>query len=72
MNEWGKGGERRRHRNGSRLQALSCQYRDQGGALTHEPRNHDLSRSQTLNELRDTQVSMHSTLKGWQEAHRQS
>ena len=32
----------------SRLQTLSCQRRAQCGVQTHEPRDHDLSRSRTL------------------------
>ena len=43
--------ERGRHRNWSRLQALSCQHRAGCRARTHEPRDHDLSRSQMLNWL---------------------
>ena len=35
----------------SRLQALSCQYRAQRGAWTHELQEHDLSSSQALNWL---------------------
>ena len=40
-----------RHRIWSRLQALSCQHRAPCGAWTHELRDHDLSRSRTLNRL---------------------
>ena len=47
----GRGRERGRHRIRSRLQALSCQHRARHGARTHEPWDHDLSRSQTLNRL---------------------
>ena len=47
----GKGRERGRHRIRSRLQALSCQHRARCGAQTHGPRDHDLSRSWTLNWL---------------------
>ena len=43
--------ERGRHRIGSRLQAPSCQHRARPGAQTREPRDHDLSRSRTLNRL---------------------
>ena len=49
--EWGRGRERGRHRIWSRIQALSCQHRDWRGARTHEPWDHDLSRSRTLNWL---------------------
>ena len=49
--EWGRGRERGRHRTQSRLQALSCQHRAWHGARTHEPWDHDLSRSWTLNRL---------------------
>ena len=51
--EWGRGRERERgrHRVRSRLQALSCQHRARRAAWTHEPWNHDLSRSQALNRL---------------------
>ena len=50
--EWGEGQrERERHRIWSRLQAPSCQPRAPHGAPTLEPQNHDLSRSQTLNQL---------------------
>ena len=48
--EQGRGRERR-HRIGSRLQALSCQHRARRGARTHEPQDHDLSRSWMLNRL---------------------
>ena len=47
--EWGRGRERGKHRIQSRLQALSCQPRDRYGAWTHEPWDHDLSRSWTFN-----------------------
>ena len=43
--------ERGRRRIWSRLQALSCQHRAWHGAGTHEPRDHDLSWSWTLNWL---------------------
>ena len=43
-----RGRERGRHRIWSRLQALSCQYRAQHGAWTHEPWDHDLSWIQML------------------------
>ena len=46
-----RGRERGRHRIPSRLQALICQHRARCGARTHEPRDHDLSRSRTLNRL---------------------
>ena len=36
------------HRIGSRLQVLSCQHGARCGARTHEPWDHDLSRSRTL------------------------
>ena len=49
--EWGRGRERRRHRFGSRLQALSCQHRAQCGARTHELLDRDLSRSWMPNWL---------------------
>ena len=49
--EQGRGRERGRHRIGSRLQALSCQYRAGRGARTYKLHNHDLSRSWTLNRL---------------------
>ena len=45
------GPERGRHRIRSRLQAPSCQRRARRGARTHELRDHDLSRSQTLDRL---------------------
>ena len=48
----GRGAERETdthtHRIPSRLQAPSCQHRARRGARTHEPRDRDLSRSQTL------------------------
>ena len=47
--EWGSGRERWRHRIQSRLQDLSCPHRARCGAPTHGPRDHDLSRSRTLN-----------------------
>ena len=50
--EQGRGKERGRHRIESRLQALSCQRRASCGAQTHEPQDHDLSQSETLNGLR--------------------
>ena len=43
--------ERETHRIRSRLQALSCQHRAWCGAWTHEPWDHDLSQSWTLNWL---------------------
>ena len=43
--------ERGRQRVWNRLQVLSCQHRARRGAWTHEPRDHDLSRSRTLNRL---------------------
>ena len=43
--------ERGRHRVRSRPQAPSCQPRAQRGAWTHKPRDHDVSRSQTLKRL---------------------
>ena len=43
--------ERGRHRIRTRLQALSQQHRARRGAQTREPRDHDLSWSQTLNRL---------------------
>ena len=46
-----RGRERGRHRIWSRLQALSCQHRARCGARTHGLRDHDLSWSQTLNQL---------------------
>ena len=45
------GSERRRHRIWNRLHGLSCQHRAWGWTWTHEPWDHDLSRSPTLNEL---------------------
>ena len=49
--EQGRGRERGRHRIWSRFQALSCQHRAWCRAQTHEPWDHDLSWSQTLNQL---------------------
>ena len=46
-----RGRERRKHKIWSRLQALSCQLRVQNGAQIYELRDHDLSQSQTLNQL---------------------
>ena len=46
-----EGRERGRHRIQSRLQALNRQHRARRGARTHELRDHDLSRSWTLNQL---------------------
>ena len=46
--KWARG-ERGRHRSRSRLQAPTCQHRARCGARTHEPWDHDLSRSRTLN-----------------------
>ena len=43
--------ERGRHRIQSRLQAPSRQPRARHGARTHRPRDHDQSRSRTLNRL---------------------
>ena len=50
--EEGRNRERGRHRIGSRLQAPSCQRRARRGARTHGLRDHDLSRSRTLNRRR--------------------
>ena len=49
--EQGRGRERGRHRIRSRLQALSHQPRARRGAQTHKLRDHDLSRSQSPNQL---------------------
>ena len=49
--KWGRGRERGRHRIWSRFQALSYQHRARYRARTHEPWDHDLSRSQMLNQL---------------------
>ena len=49
--EWGRGRGRGRHRIWNRVQALSCQHRARRGAQTHGPRDHDPSRSRTLNRL---------------------
>ena len=49
--EWGRGRERGRHRIRSSLQAPSCQHRAWCGAWAHKPRDHDFSRSPTLNQL---------------------
>ena len=49
--ERGRGKERGRHRIRSRLQAPSCQHRARRGSQTHRLRDHDLSRSRTLNRL---------------------
>ena len=49
--EQGRGRERGRHRIRSRLRALSCRPRARLGARTHEPQDHDLSRSRPLNPL---------------------
>ena len=49
--KWRRGRERGRHRICSRLQALSCQHRAWHGARTHEPQDHALSWSRTLNRL---------------------
>ena len=51
QHEQGMGREKGRHRNWSRLQALSCQHRAWHGAGTHKPWDHDLSRSRRLNQL---------------------
>ena len=43
--------ERARHRIWSRLQALICQHRARRGSRSHEPWDHDLSRSWMFNRL---------------------
>ena len=43
--EQGRDRERGRHRIRSRLQVLICQHRNQCGAWTHKPWDHDLSRN---------------------------
>ena len=43
--------ERVGHRIRSRLQALSCQHRARRGAQPHQRQDHNLSRSQTFNQL---------------------
>ena len=48
----GRGIERGSDRIWNRFQALSCQHRAQRRAQAHEPRDHDLSPSQTLNPPR--------------------
>ena len=45
------GAERGRHRIRSRLQALNCQHRAGHRAQTHEPWDHDLSRSWSLKQM---------------------
>ena len=47
----GKVRERGRHRITSRLQVPSCQHRARCRARTHGTRDHDLSRSRSLNRL---------------------
>ena len=49
----GRGREREGHTESEsfRLQTPSCQHKARRGARTHEPRDHDLSRSQMLNRL---------------------
>ena len=49
--KWGRVRERERHRIWSRLQTLSCQHRAWRRTQTHWLWNHDLSRSQMLNQL---------------------
>ena len=49
--EQGRGRERGRHRIQSRHQALSCQHRARCRAWTHEPGDHDLRWSWTVNRL---------------------
>ena len=49
--KWGRGRETGRHRIPSRLQVLSCQHTAWCGARARKPRDHDLSRSGTLNWL---------------------
>ena len=46
-----RGRERGRRRIRNRLQAPSCQHTARRGTRTHKPRDHDLSRSRTLNQL---------------------
>ena len=53
------GADRGRHRIRSGLQALSCQHRARRGAQTHKPRDHDLSRSRTLNRLSHPSTPCH-------------
>ena len=48
---WVEEGQRVPETIGSRLQAPSCQHRARRGARTHEPWDHDLSRSRLLNLL---------------------
>ena len=50
----GRGTERWRHRIWSGLQILRCQHRAWCRARTHEPGDHDLSRSRTFNQLSHT------------------
>ena len=58
LRDWAGEGERERETQiRSRLQALSFQHRAQHGAQTHELRDHDLSRSQMLNWLSQTEPS---------------
>ena len=47
----GGGAEKEGDRIWSRIQDLRCQHRAQWGAWTEEPWDHDLSRSQMLNQL---------------------
>ena len=55
--EQGRGTGRGRHRIWSSPQALSCQHRARRGAWTHELWDHDLSLSQTLNQLSHPRTS---------------
>ena len=63
----GEGRDRKRGRRRIRsgLQALSCQHRAWCGAQTHELRDHDLSQSQTLNQLSHPGALMTALFRGF-------
>ena len=71
--KWGRGRERGRYRIQSSLQALSCQHRAQCRVGTHEPGDHDLNWSQTLNRLscpgapKETLNDREQTMGWWKE-----
>ena len=60
--EWARSRERR-YRIRSRLQALSCQHRARRGSWPHGSRDHDVSRSWTLNRLSHPGAPKHLLFK---------
>ena len=66
-----RGRGRGRHRIWSRLQGLSCQHRAWHGTQTHDPWDHDLSQSRTLNRLSHPGAPIYSIFQREDRVHAQ-